>query len=263
MIVAKSQIQLQDYLKSNKKKSIGFVPTMGALHKGHLSLVSKSNKNNDLTIVSIFVNPTQFDKKADLEKYPNLLEQDLKTLKKNNVDLVYLPDFAQIYPDNFTYKLSELILSKKYCGASRQGHFDGVLTIVMKLLNLVEADIAYFGKKDYQQLSLIKGMVKAFFMPVKIVSCDIVREKDGLAMSSRNLRLTQQQRVLAPKFYQILKANIYLEEKKRRLTDLGFVVDYLEVLDKRLLGAVFLGEIRLIDNVKYTQAMKQLEGFIV
>jgi pantoate--beta-alanine ligase len=260
MILAKSISELNSFLKSNKKKSKGFVPTMGALHDGHLSLVKKSNKNNDLTMVSIFVNPTQFDNSADLDKYPNTLEQDLKTLKKNAVDLVYLPNFEQMYADDYSYKLSETKLSKKYCGASRDGHFDGVLTIVMKLLNIVAADKAYFGKKDYQQLSLIKGMVKAFFMKVKIVSCPIIREQDGLAMSSRNLRLTKDQRLLAPKFNQILKLATSIEEKQKQLNSVGFRVDYIDVLDNRLLAAVFLGEIRLIDNVRYTSEMKQLEN---
>lgn len=211
-------------------------------------------------MVSIFVNPTQFDNVSDLDKYPNLLEQDLNTLKKNNVDLVYLPDFKQVYPDDYSYKLSEVKLSNKYCGASREGHFDGVLTIVMKLLNLVQADQAYFGKKDYQQLSLIKGMVKAFFMKVKIVSCAIIREQDGLAMSSRNLRLTQEQRLLAPKFNQILKSVTSIEEKQKKFKSAGLIVDYLDVLDNRLLAAVFLGEIRLIDNVRYTEEMKLMEN---
>lgn len=260
MIVVKSISELNQYLKKNKKKTKGFVPTMGALHQGHLSLVQKSCKNNDISIVSIFVNPTQFDNKADLDKYPNLIENDLNTLKKNKVDLVYLPDFEQIYPDDYSYKLSEIKLSKNYCGASRDGHFDGVLTIVMKLLNLVQADRAYFGKKDYQQLSLIKGMVKAFFMKVKIISCPIIREQDGLAMSSRNLRMTSEQRAIAPKFHQVLNSNHSIELKRKQLGDLGFVVDYIQRLDKRLLGAVFLNEIRLIDNVKYSYKMKQLEN---
>ncbi|MCB1583688.1 MAG: pantoate--beta-alanine ligase [Xanthomonadales bacterium] len=244
--------QLQAWRKGIMDR-VGFVPTMGALHQGHLSLIEASQVDNDVTVVSIFVNPTQFDQAADLEKYPNTLEQDLQHLEQLGIDAVFLPTFDVMYPDVYAYKIFENDLSKHYCGAHRPGHFDGVLTVVMKLLNLVDAERAYFGEKDYQQLTLIKGMVNAFFMNVKIVACPIVREADGLAMSSRNLRLTPIQRKVAPMLHQaLIDTDSNIEEKRAWLTSKGFEVDYLEVMNDRLLAAVSLGEIRLIDNVPYS-----------
>ena len=231
--------------------SVGFVPTMGALHAGHLSLISAASEHNDHVLVSIFVNPTQFDQAADLEKYPNTIEQDLAQLEAAGVTAVFLPDFDSMYPDDYAYQLAENKLSALYCGAHRPGHFDGVLTVVMKLFNLVQPNKAYFGEKDYQQLTLIQGMAAAFFMDVEIVPCPIIRESDGLAMSSRNLRLTPIQRKIAPQLYAVLTADSTPEEKQQRLSDLGFEVDYLSVYNDRLLAAASLGEIRLIDNVPY------------
>ena len=231
---------------------VGFVPTMGALHQGHLSLIEASMAQNAVTIVSIFVNPTQFDQAADLEKYPNTLEQDLQHLEQLGVDAVFLPTFENMYPDQYAYQVTEHQLSKQFCGAHRPGHFDGVLSVVMKLLNLVQANRAYFGEKDYQQLSLIQGMVKAFFMDTEIIPCPIVREADGLAMSSRNLRLTPIQRKVAPMLYQaLIDQDSDLDEKQQWLSSKGFEVDYLEVMNGRLLAAASLGDIRLIDNVPY------------
>ncbi|MFC3193181.1 pantoate--beta-alanine ligase [Marinicella sediminis] len=231
--------------------SVGFVPTMGALHEGHASLVRQSVNDNSHTLVSIFVNPTQFDQSTDLAAYPNTLETDLNTLEMLGVDAVFLPDFNSMYPDDYAYQLSEDRLSRKYCGAHRPGHFDGVLSVVMKLFNITQPDKAYFGEKDHQQLTLIKGLVEAFFVPVEVVSCPIVREPDGLAMSSRNLRLSAAQRKLAPMLYQVLSQATSLTAKHQRLEKLGFDVDYLEVMGNRLLAAASLGEIRLIDNVPY------------
>jgi pantoate--beta-alanine ligase len=236
-------------LRAALSGQVGFVPTMGALHEGHVSLVRQSLADNDHTLVSIFVNPTQFDQSADLEAYPNTLEADLKTLADLGVDAVFLPDFESMYPDDYAYQLSEARLSRKYCGAHRPGHFDGVLSVVMKLFNLSQPDKAYFGEKDFQQLALIRGMVAAFFMPVEVIACPIIREADGLAMSSRNLRLTPAERKLAPMLYQVLSENTTLNDKHRRLEKLGFEVDYLEVMHDRLLAAAKLGDIRLIDNV--------------
>lgn len=231
--------------------TVGFVPTMGALHAGHLSLINAACEHNDQVLVSIFVNPTQFDQAADLAHYPNTLEQDLKQLEDVGVVAVFMPDFNSMYPDDYVYQISENKLGGLYCGAHRAGHFDGVLSVVMKLLNLIKPHKAYFGEKDYQQLSLIQGMVAAFFMDVEIVPCPIIRESDGLAMSSRNLRLTPIQRKIAPQLYAILKADSPIKEKEQRLADLGFEVDYLSVYNNRLLAAASLGEIRLIDNVPY------------
>jgi len=244
---------LQDFL-SNIEGSVGVVPTMGALHAGHMSLVDSAKLDNDCVVVSIFVNPTQFNQSSDLATYPNTLDADIKRLSAAGVDAVFLPDFAMIYPDNYRYQLSENHLSQRYCGAHRPGHFDGVLTVVMKLFNLIKPKRAYFGEKDYQQLSLIRGLVEAFFLDVHIVSCPIVRETDGLAMSSRNLKLSPIERKMAPQLYATLMADTSLATKKQHLTSIGFDVDYLEVMDDRLLVAASLGEIRLIDNVPFKSA---------
>jgi pantoate--beta-alanine ligase len=244
---------IKDFIKyrhSFQEKQIGFVPTMGALHAGHLSLIEMSIADTQFTVVSIFVNPTQFDNKNDLNNYPDLLTSDLKKLDSAGVNCVLLPNFDQIYPDNYNFSISEKELSKKYCGAHREGHFDGVLTIVMKLLNIVHPNKAYFGKKDFQQLTLIKQMITAFFIPIEIIAGPTIREEDGLAMSSRNLNLSTKERNLAPKLYQTINSNLSLNEMYLKLEKLGFKVDYLEVLNGHLLVAAFLGKVRLIDNVK-------------
>ncbi len=233
------------------QSAVGFVPTMGALHDGHLSLVDQAQKDDMTVLVSIFVNPTQFNQASDLEAYPNTLDADLAALDQAGVAAVYLPDFDQVYPDGYRYQVNENTLSQQLCGAHRPGHFDGVLTVVMKLFNLVKPERAYFGEKDHQQLQLIQGMVAAFFMDIEVVACPIIRESDGLAMSSRNLRLTPEQRALAPQLHQTMASGVPIQQMKQRLSDLGFVVDYLESHGGRLYGAAFLGEIRLIDNVPY------------
>ena len=158
------------------KAPLGFVPTMGALHQGHLSLVEASRENNALTIVSVFVNPKQFDDTGDFDAYPVDHGSDLKQLEEAGADVVLMPDATQIYKDDYRFKVTESDFSQRLCGAHRPGHFDGVLTVVMRLLNLVRPDNAYFGEKDYQQLQLIRDMAAAFFMPVNIVACATVRE---------------------------------------------------------------------------------------
>ncbi|TDR20856.1 pantoate--beta-alanine ligase [Marinicella litoralis] len=237
--------------RKNVDGDIGLVPTMGALHAGHLSLVNAAKSSNEHVVVSIFVNPTQFNQANDFEKYPNTLDEDLSQLAQSGVDAVFMPTFELMYPDNYIYQLTEKDLSTQFCGAHRPGHFDGVLTVVMKLLNLVQPNQAFFGEKDFQQLALIKGMVKAFFINTQIVSCPIVREADGLAMSSRNLRLSAIERKVAPQLYATLNSDSTLKEKTEHLNTIGFDVDYLAVMGDRLLVAATLGEIRLIDNVPY------------
>lgn len=229
--------------------SLGFVPTMGALHRGHLSLVEKSQEDNDRTLVSLFINPTQFDNEGDLDAYPNLVEQDMDLLKEAGVQYVLLPDYDMIYPDKYRYQITETEESRLLCGAHRPGHFNGVLTVVMKLLNIAQADRAYFGEKDYQQYRLVQGMVEAFFMDTEVIPCSLIREEDGLAMSSRNLRLSKEQRQTAGKFNQILSTAESLSSAKEMLKKAGFTVDYVEELWGRRLAAVSLGEVRLIDNV--------------
>lgn len=231
-------------------RTIGFVPTMGALHEGHLSLVRRSKKENALTVVSIFVNPAQFNDKGDLKNYPRPLKEDVKMLAAAGADYLFLPDAKQMYADGYAYKVSEGDISKTLCGAYRPGHFDGVLTVVMKLLNIVGADKAYFGEKDYQQYLLIKGMAAAFFMATEIIPCPIVREQDGLAMSSRNRRLSPVERALAPLFHRCLETRQPAARIKKALSVAGFRPDYVEERWGRRLGAVKLGKVRLIDNVK-------------
>ncbi|MBO6656335.1 MAG: pantoate--beta-alanine ligase [Pseudomonadales bacterium] len=239
--------------RDTQEGSVGFVPTMGALHDGHLSLVYASNMEADTTIVSIYVNPTQFNNANDLDNYPDTLAKDLTKLEAAGVAAVYLPDYTQMYPDDFSYELNEKSFSNELCGELRPGHFTGVLTVVMKLLNLVQPDKAFFGEKDYQQLELIRGMVEAFFIDVEIVGCSIVRENDGLAMSSRNLNLSQCDRKRSPKFHRILGLGGSDESIAMALKSAGFDVEYVRTKSGRRFGAVRMGTVanpvRLIDNV--------------
>ncbi len=231
----------------------GFVPTMGALHDAHLSLIRRSQAENARTWVSIFVNPAQFNDPADLARYPRPLEQDLEILRAANCDLVFVPHAHEIYPDDYRYRVSESEFSRKYCGAGRPGHFDGVLTIVLKLLLLVRPERAYFGEKDYQQLRLIEGLAQAFFLDTWIVPCALVRESDGLAMSSRNRLLSATERKRAPAFHRLLVRSIAERQSAgdaaAELAREGFEVEYVEDFEDRRLAAVRLGQVRLIDNV--------------
>jgi len=232
------------------KEPVGFVPTMGALHAGHLSLLQASHRENPVTVASIYVNPTQFDNKDDLEKYPSTLKQDVQMLTDAGVDALILPSYPDLYPDDFRYKVTEAELSRRFCGAHRPGHFDGVLTVVMKLLNLVSPGRAYFGEKDFQQLQLIRGMVEAFLMPVEIVGCPVVRDDDGLALSSRNQRLDAKQRALAPVLHQTIRKAGDAKTAIQELQRVGFEVDYVEDYAGHRLAAASLGDVRLIDNVR-------------
>lgn len=229
---------------------VGFVPTMGALHEGHLALIKKSKEENDITVVSIFVNPTQFNDKFDFENYPNTLDDDLQKLNNAEVDFLILPSYKELYSDNYRYNVTENELSKKLCGAYRPGHFDGVLTVVLKLLNIVRADFAYFGEKDFQQFLLIKDMAEAFFIDTEIISVPTIRDKDGLALSSRNVRLSKEDRKKAIRFPQLLQFDTDSEKIKAMLEEDGFKVDYIETIGDRRFGAVHIGGVRLIDNVK-------------
>ena len=231
------------------RATLGLVPTMGALHEGHLALVRRCLAENDRTVVSIFVNPTQFNDPTDLQKYPRNLETDLATLRAEGVDFVFRPREPDLYPDDYRYRVTETDLSARMEGALRPGHFDGVLTVVLRLLNIISADRAYFGEKDWQQLTLVRGMVDAFFLPTTIVPCATVREADGLAISSRNRRLTPEDRARAPRLFSALSAAPSAQAAARDLRASGFAVDYVEDRDGRRLGAVHLGDVRLIDNV--------------
>jgi len=250
MKIFTSVSEWQIFRDTLQESPLGFVPTMGALHQGHLSLVEASRKQNALTIASVFINPKQFDDSADYEAYPVNYQADLEKLENAGVNAVLMPDTAQIYNDDYRFKVTENDFSRLLCGAHRPGHFDGVLTVVMRMLNLVRPDNAYFGEKDYQQLQLIRDMVSAFFMPVNIVACATVREADGLAMSSRNRRLDEHSRAKAAALYAALKQSRTAAEARKVLTTQGFDVDYVEDIAGRRLAATRLGSTRLIDNVE-------------
>lgn len=246
-------------------KRIGFVPTMGALHKGHLSLIEAAKKRNTTVIVSIFVNPTQFAPDEDFDSYPRREETDIEKLKLCNVDLVYIPSVKDIYPDGPQVEIKASDKGNILCGASRPGHFDGVLTVVNKLLKQTRASIAVFGEKDYQQLFLIREMVKEQNLDVEIIASPTIRESDGLAMSSRNSYLSPEERQIAPQIYKNLQQiaeGSSIEEAKLNLENIGFEVDYIEILNNKTLeptdiaeenaiifAAVTLGDTRLIDNL--------------
>lgn len=231
-------------------KTLGFVPTMGNLHKGHRALLERSVSENDFTLLSIFVNPTQFNNKEDLEKYPRTEVADIQIAEQAKVDYILIPDYDSLYSDNYAYKVHEASLSKLMEGKFRPGHFDGMLTVVLKLLQLAKATRAYFGEKDYQQLQLVRGMVDAFFIDTEIVGCPTVRDENGLALSSRNSRLSPEDYRKAIQFPHILKSEIPAYAVREQLRELGIEVDYIEDLYDRRLGAVNIGNVRLIDNIK-------------
>ena len=256
-------------------KHIGFVPTMGALHEGHLSLVRAANSQCDMVVVSIFVNPTQFGPNEDFAKYPRTFERDCKLLEQEGVDLVFAPSVEEMYPQGAVTYVTVEGMSDKLCGRSRPGHFRGVATVVSKLFHIVEPDLAFFGQKDAAQVAIIKRMVRDLSMPVAIVVCPIVREPDGLAMSSRNAYLTPEQRkqalVLSRALRRVQQVFDRGERNAAKLIGAGKQViteessvrlDYLEIVDPETLDCVevarsktlvalaaFVGTTRLIDNV--------------
>jgi pantoate--beta-alanine ligase len=232
-------------------QSVGFVPTMGALHKGHRSLVERSAAENSVTVASIFINPVQFNSSGDLAAYPKTFDRDVELLASAGAAYVFAPEYAELYPDGYRYRLSETVQSRTLCGASRPGHFDGVLTVVMKLLQIFRPERAYFGEKDYQQYELVSGMAQAFFLRTDIIPCPIIREDSGLACSSRNTRLSPEGLRRAPLFYRALASGRSPGEIRHELEKDGFRVDYVTETDGRLYGAVYLEDVRLIDNVKY------------
>ncbi|MGA4853667.1 pantoate--beta-alanine ligase [Acinetobacter haemolyticus] len=258
----------------SNKKMIGFVPTMGNLHEGHLTLVRAAKKICDVVVVSIFVNPIQFGAGEDFDNYPRTLEQDSRLLADVGCDIIFAPSVEQMYGTQPRLtNISVGQITDDLCGKSRPGHFDGVAVVVTKLFNMVQPDYAFFGQKDYQQLAVIRQLVQDLNMPLEVIGVPIVRAEDGLALSSRNGYLSQEQREIAPKIYQLLKkaeqqlhdgqvleqvlANISTE-----LTQAGFVVDYVEARqtnlqpitqfdqDLVLFVAAKLGTTRLIDNLQ-------------
>ncbi|WP_108813977.1 pantoate--beta-alanine ligase [Loktanella sp. Alg231-35] len=255
-------------------ETIGVVPTMGALHQGHLSLARAARAKCDRVIVTIFVNPKQFNDPDDLKNYPRTEQQDARKLESIGVDLIYVPDPDQIYPDGFATTVSVAGLTDMLCGESRPGHFDGVATVVSKLFTQTSADFAFFGEKDYQQLQIVRRMARDLDIPIEVIGCPTIREEDGLAMSSRNLLLSDRSRVYAPILAEVMEdmreklaagdaMSEIREDAQARIMAAGFnEIDYLELrdggdlslLDKtkpdaRLFAAAWLAGVRLIDNV--------------
>lgn len=258
----------------NDGQRIAMVPTMGALHEGHMSLVSEAKRHADHVVASIFVNPTQFGPNEDLDAYPRQEAQDAAMLEAEGVAILWAPKVSEMYPDGFATNISVSGVSEGLCGGSRPGHFDGVATVVTKLLNQVQPDVALFGEKDYQQLAVIRRFVKDLDMPVEIVGVPTARADDGLALSSRNAYLSESERACAPVLNQSMRdaaramesgvaPSSAIAEIRTRLEAAGFgPVDYIELRDSdslapvdqlkrpaRLLVAVRLGSTRLIDNI--------------
>lgn len=255
---------------------VAVVPTMGALHSGHLSLVKLAQARADKVIATVFVNPKQFERAKDLDTYPNTKDADRKALSELGVDLLFAPSNADVYPDGFSTTVHVAGISDDLCGSHRPGHFDGVATVVTKLLTMTGADIAIFGEKDWQQLQVIKRLVLDLNLPVEIISGATVREDDGLAKSSRNLRLSKEQRAIAPRLSEIMfetaaeiRAGGDIEALSdaalKKLLEAGFAeVDYFDLrradslvkvsklgdAPLRLLAAAWLGSVRLIDNIE-------------
>ncbi|MDR1221379.1 MAG: pantoate--beta-alanine ligase [Tannerella sp.] len=270
---------LKPLLSKERKqgKTVGFVPTMGALHNGHLSLVERCRKENDLCAASIFVNPTQFNDKNDLKTYPRTLEKDCEMLKPLGCDCIFAPSEKEMYPESDTRIFNFGAVAEVMEGRKRPGHFNGVAQIVSKLFDAVAPDNVYFGEKDFQQIAVIREMVRQLNLPVNIIACPIVREEDGLAMSSRNTRLTPGQREIAPAIARTLKESCTFAAVKsvKEVKDLvintlnripPLRVDYFEIIDGNTLQpiedwnetgnpvgciAVYCDDVRLIDNIKY------------
>lgn len=279
-------VELQNELFADRKagKTVGLVPTMGALHEGHASLVKKSVSDNDVTVVSVFVNPTQFNDPTDLKTYPRTVEKDCKLLESVGADYAFVPSVEEMYPVPDTRHFEFPPVSTVMEGAHRPGHFNGVCQVVSRLFYIVRPDRAYFGEKDWQQIAVIKAMVKHLALAVKIVECPIVRDEDGLARSSRNALLSKEERAIAPQIYKALKSSVdyskahSVKETHDKVVDEinavdGLDVEYLEIVDGDTLQpvadwadsdyvvgciTVYCGAkpVRLIDHIKYKEPQK-------
>ncbi|MBZ4021268.1 pantoate--beta-alanine ligase [Rhodobacter sp. TJ_12] len=274
--VIRASAELREKVATWKRSGmlVGVVPTMGALHDGHMSLVRAARKQSDRVIVTIFVNPMQFNNADDLSKYPRDEAHDLALLEAEGVDVLFAPGVDEVYPDGFATKVSVSGISEPLEGAFRPGHFDGVATVVSKLFGMTQAGRAFFGEKDWQQLQVVKRLVADLNIPVRIIGCPTIREEDGLAMSSRNVRLSPEDRARAPQLHAQMQAaaeairtgtpvDTALEAAKAALQTAGFGAwDYLELRSAeglrpltslsepaRMLAAVMLGDVRMIDNI--------------
>ena len=237
-----------------ERRSIGFVPTMGALHRGHVRLIERCREENEVAVVSIFVNPSQFNDPRDLERYPRTLSKDIALLERLGVDDVLAPNAAEMYPHGYRFRMEADALASLMEGAHRPGFLQGVMTVVLKLLNLARARRAYFGEKDYQQLKTIQDMVEDFFIPTEIIACPTVRAENGLAESSRNTLLPPAVRDKAAALFRALTEAVTPAEARAILESHGFAVDYVEEHWGRRFAAVFLEGVRLIDNVPLSEA---------
>lgn len=279
MEILRTRQEVRDW-RQKYQGTVGFVPTMGALHQGHLSLVQKSLTDTDTTLVSIFVNPRQFGPEEDFKRYPRMLEADLRLLKAKGVHAVFTPPEEEMYSEDDEVHISITRLSRYWCGATRPGHFDGVALVVTKLFNLIRPTHAFFGEKDFQQLRIVQKLVAELFLPITIVPCPIVRQEDGLALSSRNLYLSPEGRAQAVALYKTLeyvkalapttyiveeilkKTHAYLQERFPKVQ-----IEYLAIVDEetleplqnlrqaarpRTLIAAHVEGIRLIDNMALT-----------
>ncbi|MDD3358151.1 MAG: pantoate--beta-alanine ligase [Parabacteroides sp.] len=271
------ELRLQLDEDKQKGKKVGLVPTMGALHAGHISLVKRCAAENDVCVVSIFVNPTQFNNPNDLLTYPRTLDEDCQLLESSGCTYVFAPSVEEMYPEPDNRVFDFGTVAQVMEGARRPGHFNGVAQIVSKLFYAVKPDVSYFGEKDFQQIAVIRAMVKQLEIPVEIVDCPIQRESDGLALSSRNTRLTPEQRQKAPVIARTLKESVTFVPEKSVQQVIDYVVstlnnvpdmsvEYFEIVDGNTLESisnwsdttfpvgcitVYCGEVRLIDNVKY------------
>lgn len=271
--------ELQEYLtRLQHRNTIGFAPTMGALHEGHLSLLDKAMIENDISVVSIFINPTQFNNTSDFDNYPRDFEHDILLLGERNCNVLFLPELHEIYPENNIHWIDIDLgfIEKTMEGKYRPGHFRGVKTVVYQLLDIIKPLKAYFGEKDYQQMLVIREMIKKLNLPVQIITCETKREHDGLAMSSRNRRLSAEERIAASKIPVILKGALKLLKTETTTVVSSWVreqfaetpelrLQYFEICDQetlkpasiaqpgkvRLFTAVFAGDIRLIDNMLF------------
>ena len=277
MKVFESVKELRTELDKAEQSGIGFVPTMGALHAGHRSLVERARRENGTVVVSVFVNPTQFNDKNDLKHYPRTPEADARLLEEAGADFVLMPTVEEIYPQPDTRQFDFGLIDKVMEGATRPGHFNGVAQVVSRLFDIVRPARAYFGEKDFQQIAVIRAMVRQLNIPVTINACPIVREGDGLALSSRNTRLTPEQRQKAPLIARTLKESTTFVPEKSVQEVIDYVVntinsdpvmevEYYEIVDGNTLESiknwsdtdypvgcitVYCGEVRLIDNIKY------------
>ena len=275
-------LRLLVYGLRESEPGVGFVPTMGALHAGHVSLIERARRESGTVVVSIFVNPLQFDRPEDLERYPRTLDDDVELCRQHGVDVVFAPSVADMYPRPMELAVDVGRLANHLCGRYRPGHFEGVASVVLKLFGIVQPDVAYFGEKDAQQLAVVRRLVTDFNVPVSIVSVPTVRDPDGLALSSRNLRLSPGERQLAPCLFAALQraaaiiqqgaanaAGIARDAAKVIPADERLRLEYLELVDPEdfqpvttvtapviAAGALWVGSTRLIDNVRCTPPMK-------